>query len=145
MSVLRYDHYVLNYGPRESKGSYVGQAYSSNRFAYPDNAKFSDGYWYEFIGLNNDPVVSVSTTVNMAVSMKTGYTLIKLTGNVHDPDGDAVTVSAAIGGIQKTFTVSPAPTSLPAADNWSLTWDLAMDQVPEGRYSNVVITASDNK
>jgi len=92
---------------------------------------------------NSDPVVSVNTA-NILASQNPGYNTIKLTGRVFDPDGDQVTITATIGTITKSVKVT-APTAMPAADNWTLTWVLPADSVPEGVYTNITTRADDGK
>ncbi|WP_027352047.1 Ig-like domain-containing protein [Desulfotomaculum nigrificans] len=97
---------------------------------------------------NRAPVISLSTNDDMQVSAVSGYNVISLSGKVFDLDGDNLTcdnvaVSVTLGGVTKTVNLTPAPNSLPDADNWTLTWDVAADNIPEGDYTNITITADD--
>ncbi|CEH29489.1 S24/S26 family peptidase [Aneurinibacillus migulanus] len=81
---------------------------------------------------NSNPTLTLSTQNNVILSQGT----VTLSGNVIDPDGDTVTVSATIAGIQKQTTV-------PGTGSWLLSWPVA--DLPQGQYSNIVITATDGK
>lgn len=61
---------------------------------------------------------------------------------VHDPDGDAVTATATIGGITATKTIM-APAAEPGAANLQLSWDVW--SLPEGVYSNIPVSLRDTR
>jgi len=125
------------------KGTKITIIPNVDPYSYPVDGLAGDGYWYVKI-VNQTPVISVSDHQSITVSQINSFNTVTLRGKVYDPDGDSVTVSAKIAGIQKTISVA-APTSNPTADNWTLTWVLPADNIPEGTYSNVVITADDGK
>ncbi len=91
---------------------------------------------------NSQPRLSV-TNDNQYKSIVPGYETITLQGRVWDADGDKVTITATLNGAVRTVVVNPAPTSDPGSNNWSLTWDVAGDGVPEGTYTGIIISAND--
>jgi hypothetical protein len=138
---------TVNYGKAKgvtnTRGDFLSTVSNSNRNYYPDNG-IKNGYWYVYKGvLNNSPIVSLSTSNNQTLSEVTGNNRIVISGKVSDPDGESVTVTATIGGVSKSLIVSPAPTTLPTADNWQLIWILPQDLITEGVYSNILVTAID--
>lgn len=80
--------------------------------------------------LNNVHLLSVETKGNIVLSQGT----VTISGNAIDPDGDTMTISATIAGIKKQTTVV-------GTGSWSLSWPVA--DLPQGQYSNVVVTATD--
>lgn len=96
--------------------------------------------------VNKIPSVSLTTpTTNQSFSAVDGHNTITYSGRVYDPDGDRVDVSVTMGGVTKTVSVNPAPTTDPGVDNWSVVFSMPADNVPEGLYnsSNVTIQAID--
>jgi len=94
---------------------------------------------------NSPPIITVSSTSNMSASEKPGYNVITLSGKVSDTDRDTLTITATIAGILKSVVIGNAPASLPVNDNWTLSWTMPADLIPEGTYSNIVISADDGK
>ena len=47
-----YEPYIDHYD--YSQGSYVGEVTSNERTAYPDNGRHSDGYWYVYVGVQQN-------------------------------------------------------------------------------------------
>lgn len=93
---------------------------------------------------NRPPILSLaSPTADMGVSTVSGYNTFTLSGKIYDQDNQSITISAAVGGVSKSITVSPAPTSLPVSNNWTMSW--SGSELSEGQYSNIVITADDTE
>lgn len=113
---------------------------SSSGDIYPDATAFGSGFlaFYLNYKLNSNPTISV-TNNNQVVSAVAGRKTITLSGTVSDEDNDTVTISATING--KTKTKSVANTSTSKA--WSLTWDVVNDNIAQGTYTNIVVTADD--
>lgn len=105
---------------------------------YPDNGVHSDGYWYvKKSSTNMFPVLAVDQqdlVLNQAAST------LSLTGTVRDADNDTVTISAAIGGVTKSTTV----TGTSSARQWALSW--SQNELSNGIYNDGVdISADDAK
>jgi hypothetical protein len=131
-----------NYGGTLSKSvtyytqSYSGTIYGSTIYYY----RYSGSFEYE---INRKPLVTITNT-NQTVSTQSGYNVITLKGKVHDPDQDAkVTLSATIAGITRTAEVNNPPATAPGSDNFQITWTLPTQNVPEGSYTNIAISATD--
>ncbi|MEG6512423.1 Ig-like domain-containing protein [Desulforamulus ruminis] len=92
---------------------------------------------------NRTPVASISTTGQLKASPIPGHEIITLSGKVYDLDGDGVTISATLGGIAKSMVVNPAPTNVPGSNNWTLTWMVSTDSVPQGLYNSIPVTFHD--
>ena len=90
--------------------------------------------------LNTPPSLFITTPVtNQSFSTVSGRKTITISGTVSDADNNNVTISAAINGKTKSTVVSNTSTE----KTWSLSWDVSTDNIAEGRYSNIVVTADD--
>ena len=90
--------------------------------------------------LNVVPTISIlNPATNQSFSTASGRKTITISGTVSDPDNDNVTISAAINGKTKSTVISNTST----AKTWSLTWDVSADNIAEGSYSNILVTADD--
>ncbi|WP_273485213.1 Ig-like domain-containing protein [Desulforamulus ruminis] len=90
--------------------------------------------------LNSMPqMILTFPTTNQSFSTVYERKIITLSGTVSDVDNDNVTVSATIGGKTKGTVISGTSTE----KSWSLTWDVAADNISQGSYSNIVVTADD--
>ncbi len=84
------------------------------------------------------------TSDNQVASEVSGYSNITVSGKIYSSDPEVVTISASIAGVEKTVTLT-IPSTLPPEDNWSLTWDVAVDNLSEGQYSNIEVTADNGQ
>jgi hypothetical protein len=92
--------------------------------------------------LNNPPTLTLaSPTDDKVVSAVSGRRTITLSGTVSDADNNPVTISATINGKTKTTSVS----NTSSAKSWSLTWDVVTDNIAQGTYTNIVVTAADGQ
>lgn len=90
------------------------------------------------IKLNNPPKLTIINN-NQTVYALTGNPAITLSGNVQDIDNDQVTISATIAGVTKSVSIVNAS----ANPTWQLQWNAVTDNIPQGSYSNITVTASD--
>ncbi|GIP61125.1 fibronectin type III domain-containing protein [Paenibacillus woosongensis] len=105
---------------------------------YPDNGLHTDGYWYVKKTItNNIPTLSINNTGDKTLYNDGGSFVVS--GTVQDADNETVTVSASIGGVTKSTTV----TGTSSAKTWSLTW--SGTELPVGVYANPTISATDGK
>lgn len=89
---------------------------------------------------NNTPTLTLtSPSNNQTVSGVTGRRTIAISGTVIDTNDDSVTISASINGKLKTTNVAASST----AKSWTLTWDVVNDNIAQGSYSNIIVTADD--
>ncbi len=96
-----------------------------------------DQIYYES---NSDPVISVTNpATNQLFSTAPGRKTITISGTVRDADNNNITINAAINGKTKSTIISNTST----AKAWSLTWDVSADNIVEGSYSNILVTADD--
>jgi hypothetical protein len=58
-----------------------------------------------------------------------------------DPDGDPVTVSASVYGVEKTFVIQSPPLQMPDEPNVVLTW--TGSELAEGIYSDIQVRSTD--
>lgn len=92
--------------------------------------------------LNALPSLTLTSPANnQAVSIVSGRRTITISGTVSDADNDTVIISATINGKTKTTSVTNTSTSKP----WSLTWDVVTDNIAQGTYTNIVVTADDGQ
>ncbi|MDN4093586.1 Ig-like domain-containing protein [Brevibacillus agri] len=92
--------------------------------------------------LNAKPSIALtSPTNNQVVSNVSGRRTITISGTVADANSNTVTISATINGKTKTTSVAATPT----AKSWSLTWDVVTDNIAQGTYTNIVVTADDGQ
>lgn len=89
--------------------------------------------------VNSAPNLTLSSNANQAVSTVSGRRTIILSGTITDVDNDTVQISATINGKTKTTSVSNTSTT----KSWSLSWDVVNDNIAQGAYSNIVVTAND--
>ncbi|SHK94135.1 Ig-like domain-containing protein, partial [Desulforamulus aeronauticus] len=90
--------------------------------------------------LNCNPKITISLpATNQSFSTAPGRKTITISGTVSDVDNNNVTISAAINGKTKITVISNTST----AKTWSLTWDVSADNIAEGSYSNILVTADD--
>ncbi|BFH26159.1 hypothetical protein J6TS7_32410 [Paenibacillus dendritiformis] len=85
----------------------------------------------EFSPPNSPPSIKVNNDATKYIGA--ANTLV-ISGSATDPDGDTLTVSAAVAGIVKSTTTK---------GDWSLTWPAA--ELPEGTFSNITIKADDGR
>lgn len=102
---------------------------------YPDDGLHSDGFWY--IKKVTSNMFSVLSVENSDISVSKVNSTLKLIGSIYDADGDAITIKATIGGIEKQIV----KTNTSVAKPWELTWA----NLPEGIYRDIKITASDGE
>lgn len=107
------------------------------------STKTPKAYIFKLPPPNAAPVVTVSSSGNKLLSAISGHSLFTIKGKVSDEEGDSVKVSATVGGVTKSITVSTPPTTTPASDNWTLTWDVASDNIPESVTNGFDIKAED--
>ncbi|MEK4372458.1 fibronectin type III domain-containing protein [Paenibacillus sp. FSL R5-0473] len=99
---------------------------------YPDDGLHTDGFWYiKKSTTNMPPVLSVD---NSDQNIGTASEKISLKGSAFDSEGDEISISATLNGITKS-------TSVTGAGTWKLDW--AVNEVPEGTYTNVKINGND--
>jgi len=118
--------------------------YDANQVIY---TYLGDGVMYYFVyrGMNTPPSIKIDNQgQNFIVGDNVGDTFT-ITGKVADPDGDSVTVTATIGGVKKSMVITNSPMSFPVSSNWMLTWNSKLDGIPDGIYSNILVTADDGK
>ncbi|MCZ1268507.1 fibronectin type III domain-containing protein [Paenibacillus tundrae] len=121
-----------------STGTYVT---SSSQYAYPNDRKHTDGFWYVSKGLNSEPTITINSS-SASMTIGNGQDLV-LSGTVQDQEGDAVTISATLPtyNITKSVTV----TSTRTAKNWQLRWP-SSELIGDNRINQKVkITADDQK
>lgn len=80
------------------------------------------------------PVITLTTNSNQVVT-----DTIILSGTVSHEENWDVNISAVIDGVTKSVEVSTTQTAQP----WTLTWDVTNDNIEDGIYSNIYITADD--
>ena len=90
--------------------------------------------------LNSAPEILIESRGNQTIGLADN--VIDLYGKVWDSDADIVTVSATINGVTKTQEVG-TPTMKPVNDNFHLKWDVGVDSIVDGAYSDIVVTAND--
>ncbi|MGW9128140.1 Ig-like domain-containing protein [Paenibacillus chitinolyticus] len=106
-------------------------------FDTSSSTNLSDAY---VLPWNYDPVLTLTNpSNNQIVSEVTSKRTIAISGTVSDANNDTVTVRATINGKLKSTSVTAASTT----KSWSLTWDVVSDAIPQGAYSNIVVTADD--
>ncbi|WP_066297997.1 Ig-like domain-containing protein [Bacillus sp. FJAT-29937] len=88
---------------------------------------------FTFTVQNQAPTITISNDENRVLN---GDKKIIITGTVNDIDGDNITVSATIDGVEKSQVVN-------GSGNYSLEWDAL--NINEGTYQNIVVTAKDEK
>ena len=119
---------------------------SGKTYAYRVKARNSDGVETDFSDLasarsNEAPVVAItSPTQNTCLSEVSGYTRFALSGTVSDADGDLVTLSASVNGVERSVTVRATATDIP----WTLSWDIVKDNIAESNYSDIAVEATDD-
>ncbi|MNK80699.1 Cellulosome-anchoring protein precursor [compost metagenome] len=97
-----------------------------------------------YVIINHTPVIELSGANDSRIlSAKSGSDTVSISGKVSDGDGGDVTVSATLGGVTKSATVTAAPTTLPAADNFTLTWNTTVDSLGNGENKNFLTSADD--
>ncbi|GIP22841.1 S-layer homology domain-containing protein [Paenibacillus sp. J22TS3] len=97
-----------------------------------------------FVIINQIPEIELSDSNGRHIlSSGNGNETFTLTGKAADKDGGDVTVRATLGGVTKTATVTGAPTALPGADNFTLTWNAAADHPANGTFNNLSVTVDD--
>ncbi|OAB30507.1 fibronectin type III domain-containing protein [Paenibacillus macquariensis] len=126
--------YQVALGTGDGKGSSLGYVTSTTSGLYPTNGIYGS-YWYVSKGINTAPVLSLTSSGDKTLYNDGGT--FTMTGTVQDADNDSVSVSATIGGVLKSTTVTGTTT----AKSWTLTW--SGSEIPVGVYTNPVVTASD--
>ncbi|RUT30520.1 hypothetical protein EJP77_11840 [Paenibacillus zeisoli] len=97
-----------------------------------------------YVIMNHTPVIELSSANDSRIiSTKIGSDSVSISGKVSDGDGGDVTVSATLGGVTKTATVTSAPAANPVEDNFTLTWNTAVDSLGNGENKNFLVTADD--
>lgn len=97
-----------------------------------------------YVIMNHTPGIELSNANDSHIlSGHSGSGSVSISGKVTDGDGGNVTVSATLGGVTKTATVTSAPAANPAADNFTLTWNTAVDSLGNGENKNFLVTADD--
>ncbi|BFH18150.1 hypothetical protein J6TS7_38080 [Paenibacillus dendritiformis] len=86
----------------------------------------------EFSPPNSPPSIKVNND-GTTKYIGAANTLV-ISGSATDPDGDTLTVSAAVAGVVKSTTTK---------GDWSLTWPAA--ELPEGTFSNITVKADDGR
>ena len=82
------------------------------------------------------PAITITTPREQAA-----FETITLSGTVSDKSGGAITVSAAITGVTKTATITNTTTP----QDWSLEWDIAADNIPDGSYTDIAVQAENEE
>ena len=123
-------------GTGDGKGSSIGYVVSSTGSVYPMDG-VQGSYWYVSKGLNNAPTMSVNSSGDKTLYNDGG--VFSIAGTITDIDNDSVVISAIIGGVTKSTTV----TSTSITKNWTLTW--SGSELPVGIYTNSTVTATDGK
>lgn len=122
-----YDH-VIGDLQVDVRGTKIGTVTHGNRYEYPDNGKsHKDNYWYVYEG-QDGILLSDMNSGNRTVNKKKGQNTFTLTGNVMNFTGSDVTISAQLGGVVKTTTISNPSSKKP----WSLTW--SEKELPAGNH-----------
>ncbi len=117
--------------------------YYEGTVSKPDTRTYQ--YYYQYTVTvqyldNSAPILVISSPSNsQVVSAVDGRRTITISGTVTDTDNNTVTISATINGKTKTTSVTNTSTSKP----WSLIWDVVNDNIGQGTYSNIVVTADD--
>ncbi|MED3575062.1 Ig-like domain-containing protein [Cytobacillus praedii] len=88
---------------------------------------------FTFTVLNQAPNIKITNDEKQI--LKSGKK-ITIKGSVNDTDGDSITVSATIDGVEKSQVIS-------GSGNYTLEWDA--ESVNEGTYQNIIVTARDPK
>ena len=124
---------------RAHSGLVAGTTYYYRAIARNGQGNVSGYSGTKSITVNSSPVLTINTD-GIYRSAVSGYNTFSLTGTVSDADSDDVTVSAAIAGVTKTQTV----TASPSGTAWTLTWDIAADNIPEDRYTGISVSCQDD-
>lgn len=88
----------------------------------------------------NRPVDALITNDNDVLYKDSVDGKFEIKLKVWDPDADTVTVTATVAGLTRSVTLV-APTTTPAQDNVTLSWDIY--SIPEGTYSNMQVSVTD--
>lgn len=78
------------------------------------------------------PDISISTPMET-----TAFNEIVLTGKAWDKDNRNLNISASINCVAKSVNVTNTQTP----QEWTLSWNIATDNIPDGNYSNITIQA----
>lgn len=139
---MQNDEYMFPYDITKSYHARLFANYGENRIfklTVQHVFRFSDGrdilttaqsLFYTTI---SQPVITLTTTGD-----QTTNSLITLSGTVIDEGNVDVTISATIDGKQKSVVISNTQTQ----QTWTLTWDVTNDNITEGTYTNITITAN---
>ena len=110
---------------------YSGTVYKSgydDYFKYVVTIKYTD---------NSSPILNISNKDKNKTINEDGY--FSISGTISDIDSNqTIVISATIDGITKTKSFSSPLNNQP----WSLTWN--GEELKDGNYSNIVITATDS-
>ncbi|MFA4132599.1 MULTISPECIES: glycine-rich protein [unclassified Brevibacillus] len=88
--------------------------------------------------LNSPPTLTINNA-DITASPAIGRSIITLSGTVTDTNRDTITISATLDGKTKTDTVTGDISS----QSWMLTWGVNSDNISQGVYRNIVVTAND--
>ncbi len=85
------------------------------------------------------PVITITSAEDVIRSDRSGFSIFTLNGTVADADSDIVRVSATIDGNKKTVVVNATPEGV----QWSLTWDIAADDIAQSTYNSIEVAGDD--
>ncbi len=91
---------------------------------------------------NYTPVISVLNT-NVTASEIEPNDILTIGGTCYDADNETIIVSATIDGVSKITTINSDTYSESGFADWSLSWKGS--ELTEGSYTNIVVTATDEK
>jgi len=103
-------------------------------YRFPDGKDILGDELVMYYSLINTPVITLDSNEDQTVT-----TTIALSGTVRHEDNRDVTVSAEIDGVTKSVVVSNTVSFQP----WALTWDVTGDEIADGAYTDILITAND--
>ncbi|MGC5326017.1 Ig-like domain-containing protein [Brevibacillus sp. SYSU BS000544] len=93
----------------------------------------------------NPPVIKFTSPATQIVSNKEGNKTFTISGKVWDIDNDYVTVKGKFGSVGKSTGMMHAPTAEPETDNFTFTWNLETDAIPDGVYDAIDLDVNNGK
>ncbi|WP_368502836.1 hypothetical protein AB3N04_00425 (plasmid) [Alkalihalophilus sp. As8PL] len=123
--------YRQNYRGTAYRG---GTTYSNHTYAYEVTINYT---------INRSPILTLVNGIendHALLGATSGYSDINIRGNVRDPDGDTITITATLNGKSKTATASNTVVSRA----FNIPFDIVDDDIPVGRHT-VDVVARDGK
>lgn len=95
---------------------------------------------FEYEPNNQFPTLTLDNPLNNAVYVKEEGNTIKVNGSVRDLDNDPLTVTATLGGVTKSTTL----TNTLSSKGYDFTFDIHQDQITEGTHT-LEVSVTDSK